>query len=151
MKKELDIRLITDNKRRFLPLLLLADEQESLIDTYLDRGELYALYDPDLRAVCVVTKEREGEWEIQNLAVDSAWQRRGYGQALVRHVVDSCRGRGHTLWVGTGDSPVTLPFYQRCGFQVDHRIKDYMLKAYDHPIFENGVQLFDKVYLRMKL
>ena len=28
---------------------------------------------------------------------------------------------------------------------------DYMLAHYDHPIYEDGVQLFDKVYLRMDL
>lgn len=134
-----------------MPLLLLADEQERRVLTYLHRGELYALYDPDLRGACLVTPEKEGEWEIQNVAVLEAWQRRGYGQALVRHVVQACRGRGHTLWVGTGDSPITLPFYERCGFRFDHRIKDYMLRAYDHPIMENGVQLLDKVYLRMAL
>ena len=44
---------------------------------------------------------------------------------------------------GTGDGPPTLPFYERCGFRFDHRIKNYMLIAYDHPIVENGVQLFD--------
>ena len=46
---------------------------------------------------------------------------------------------------------MTLPFYDHCGFTFSHRIKDYMLDHYDHPIVEDGVQLFDKVYLRMDL
>ena len=33
---------ISDNKRAFLPLLLLGDEQEEMIDRYLDRGTLWA-------------------------------------------------------------------------------------------------------------
>jgi len=69
----------------------------------------------------------------------------------VRHVADACKGRAKTLMVGTGDSPMTLPFYDQCGFTFSHRIKDYMLAHYDHPIYEDGVQLFDKVYLRMDL
>ena len=36
---------ITENKKRFLPLLLMADEQENMIDRYLDRGTLYAILD----------------------------------------------------------------------------------------------------------
>ena len=36
---------ILKNKKEFLELLLLADEQESMIDLYLERGEMYALYD----------------------------------------------------------------------------------------------------------
>ena len=31
---------ITENKKRFLNLLLLADEQESMINRYLERGEM---------------------------------------------------------------------------------------------------------------
>ena len=50
------ITLITQNKKRYLDLLLLADEQESMIDRYLERGELYALYDnSELVSVCVIT------------------------------------------------------------------------------------------------
>ena len=147
----MDIQLITENKGDYMPLLLLADEQTDMIEKYLYRGELYALFDPDLRAACVLTDEGDGVFELQNIAVLPEFQRRGYGRRLVAHAVDSCTGRAKTLMVGTGDSPMTLPFYHRCGFTFSHRIKDYMLDHYDHPIFEDGVQLFDKVYLRMDL
>ena len=33
------------DKKRFIDLLLLADEQESMIDRYLDRGELFVSHD----------------------------------------------------------------------------------------------------------
>ena len=39
----MEIKLITSNKKQFLDLLLLADEQESMIDKYLERGEMFAL------------------------------------------------------------------------------------------------------------
>ena len=71
----MDIRRIESGKRDFLPLLLLGDEQEDMIDRYLDRGTLLALYDGGLRAVCVVTKEAPGVFEIKNLAVEPAFQR----------------------------------------------------------------------------
>lgn len=32
-----------ENKREYLPLLLLADEQENMIDLYLDRGTMFVL------------------------------------------------------------------------------------------------------------
>ena len=147
----MDIRLITENKGHYMPLLLLADEQTDFIGEHLYRGALYALFHPDLRAACVLTDEGDGVFELQNIAVLPDFQRRGYGCLLVTHVVDACRGRAKTLMVGTGDSPMTLPFYDQCGFTFSHRIKDYMLAHYDHPIFEDGVQLFDKVYLRMDL
>ena len=39
----MNIREIHENKKQFLPLLLLADEQEDMIDRYLGRGTMYVL------------------------------------------------------------------------------------------------------------
>jgi Trp operon repressor len=39
------IEKIIENKKQFLDLLLLADEQENMIDRYLTSGDLFALYD----------------------------------------------------------------------------------------------------------
>lgn len=56
------IREITENKKEYLPLLLLADEQESMIALYLERGTMYVLeQETDVKAVCVVTDEGEEE------------------------------------------------------------------------------------------
>ena len=41
----MDIRRIESGKRDFLPLLLLGDEQEDMIDRYLERGTMYVLED----------------------------------------------------------------------------------------------------------
>ena len=65
----MEIRKITHHKKQYLPLLLLGDEQESMIDRYLSRGTLYALDDKGIKAVCVVTDEGNGIAEIKNLAV----------------------------------------------------------------------------------
>jgi len=46
----LNVVIISDNKKDFLDLLLLADEQEDMIDKYLYRGVLFALYDDDLKS-----------------------------------------------------------------------------------------------------
>ena len=148
----MEFQTISDNRRDFLPLLLLGDEQEEMIDRYLSRGTLWVLYDGGrLRCVCVVTEEEPGTFEITNLAVAPESQRRGYGRAMVEHVVRQCRGRGRRLLVGTGDSPLTVPFYEACGFRESHRVKNFFLENYDHPIYEAGRQLTDMVYFSMVL
>ena len=148
----MEFRRIEAEKRNFLPLLLLGDEQEDMIDRYLDRGVLTALYDGGLRAVCVVTEEAPGVFEIKNLAVEPAFHRRGYGRAMVERAVRDCRAAGgRRLLVGTGDSPLTLPFYRACGFRESHRVPDFFLDHYDHPIYEAGQLLTDMVYLSMEL
>lgn len=144
----MEIRSVTEHKKQYLPLLLLGDEQESMIDRYLERGELYALYDGGLRAVCVVTDEGGGVFELKNLATAPRYQRMGYGRALVEFVVSQYRGVCSTLLVGTGDSPLTVPFYEKCGFTESHRVKNFFTDHYDHPIFEAGKQLVDMVYLK---
>ena len=57
---------IDREKKRFLPLLLLADEQEEMIDRYLERGTMFALRGREggVRGVCVVTDEGAGILEI---------------------------------------------------------------------------------------
>ena len=148
----MEILEIKSNKREFLPLLLLGDEQEELINGYLDRGTLFVLYDGGiLRTAAVVTDEGNGAYEVQNLATASESQRRGYGKAMIAHIVQFCRPAASRLILGTGDSPLTLPFYAACGFRETHRVKDYFLMHYDHPIYEAGRQLVDQVYLCLDL
>lgn len=148
----MEIRRVESGKWEYLPLLLVGDEQADMIARYLDRGTLLALYDGGLRAVCVVTEEGPGVFEIKNLAVEPAFHRRGYGRAMVEQVARDCRAAGGTqLLVGTGDSPLTLPFYHACGFREHHRVPDFFLQHYDHPICEGGRRLVDMVYLSMEL
>ncbi len=47
--------------------------------------------------------------------------------------------------------PLTIPFYESCGFIRHHVIPGFFTDNYDHPIFEGGVQLKDMVCLRMPL
>ena len=143
--------IINENKKNFLDLLLLADEQEDMIDKYLHSGILFALYDCGLKSICVVTNEGDGVFEIQNLATYPQFQGRGYARHLINHVCDHFKGAGKTMIVGTGDSPITVPFYEKSGFSFSHRVENYILEHYDKPIFEGGVQLKDKVYLAREL
>ena len=142
---------IRENKKEYLELLLLADEQESMIDRYLDRGNMYALFEDGVRAVCVVTDEGGGILELKNLAVRPEYQRKGYGAAMIRFLEERYRGQYGILQVGTGDSPLTVPFYEACGFRRSHTVKNFFTEYYDHPIYEAGVLLKDMVYLRKKM
>lgn len=143
----MEIREVRENRKRYLSLLLLADEQEDMIDRYLPRGRMFVLDDDGVKAECVVTKEADGVYELKNLAVEPAFQGRGYGRALIDFVFvhfPDCR----TLLAGTGDSPLTLPFYQKCGFRECRRIRNFFTDNYDHPIIEAGVPLRDMVVLK---
>ena len=147
----MEIRMVAAQRKQYLPLLLLADEQEDMVDRYLERGTMYVLEDDSVKAECVVTDEGDGVLELKNLAVEPAFQGRGYGKALVDFLVRTYRGQYTVLQVGTGDSPSTIPFYEACGFRRHHLIKNFFTDHYDHPIYECGVQLVDMVYLQRDL
>ncbi len=148
----MEIRRVQHHKKDYLELLLLADEQESMIDRYLERGDMYALYDRgEAKAVCVVTEESEEILELKNLAVCPQCQRSGYGRKMIEFLCEQYKGKKTILQAGTGDSPVTLPFYERCGFTPSHRILNFFVDNYDHPIVECGKQLVDMVYLQKKI
>ena len=147
----MNVAIINDNKKAFLDLLLLADEQEDMIDKYLDRGTLFALYDDDLKSICVVTSEGNNTFEIQSLATYPQFQRKGYARYLINHVCDYYRDKGTTMILGTGDTPVIIRFYENSGFVISHRLENYFIEHYNEPIFEHGVQLQDKVYMKRKL
>lgn len=148
---EVSIQIITAHKKNFLPLLLEGDEQESSIDKYLERGELFALYDSDLKSICVVTDEGAGTLEIQNLTTDERYRGQGYATTLINHIVEHYKNRYDKIILGTGDVPGILSFYKQFGFVTTHRVVDYYTTHYDHPIMEEGVQLKDKVYLERKI
>ena len=147
----MDIREIDQNKKQFLPLLLLADEQEDMIDRYLDKGVLYVLDDDGIKSECVVTDEGRGIIEIKNIATWPEYQGKGYGKTLIDYIAMKYKDEYSILQVGTGDSSLTIPFYERCGFTRSHSIKNFFIDNYNHPIFENGVQLVDMIVLRRKL
>jgi len=147
----LNVSIISDGKKDYLDLLLLADEQEDMIDKYLYRGVMFALYDDDLKSICVVTDEGNGTFEIQSIATYPQFQGKGYARHLINHVCDYYRDKGTTMIVGTGDTPIIVPFYENSGFVLSHRIENYFIEYYNEPIFEHGVQLRDKVYLKRGL
>ena len=142
---------VKSDKKKYINLLLLADEQEDMIDRYLERGTMYILDDDGIKAECVVTEEPNGILEIKNIAVDPTHQRKGYGKMLMDFIAAKYSGQYFMLQVGTGDSPLTVPFYEKCGFQRSHIVKNFFLDHYDHLIYEGGVQLVDMIYLRKGL
>ena len=60
------IRIVETDRWQYRALLLLADEQEDMVDRYLERGTMYVLEDGGaVRAECVVTDEGDGILELK--------------------------------------------------------------------------------------
>lgn len=142
---------VKEHKKQYLALLLLADEQEDMINRYIENGTMYVLDEDGVKCECVVTDEGNGVLEIKNLATVPEHQGKGYGKIMIDYLVNAYQGKYSVLQVGTGDSPLTIPFYQKCGFVRSHRIPNFFTDHYDHPIYEGGIQLVDMIYLRRQI
>lgn len=142
---------VTENKKEYIDLLLLADEQEDMVARYLERGTMFVLDDNGVKCECVVTDEENGMLEIKNIATVPEYQGKGYAKALIDFLVKEYGGKYSVLQVGTGDSPLTVPFYEKCGFVRSHVIPNFFTDNYVHPIYECGVQLVDMVYLQRRI
>jgi Acetyltransferases len=138
---------VTSNRRKYIPLLLLGDEQEELVLAYIDKGDLFALSDEDGQtlAVALVLPHPQGV-ELKNLAVTPERHGQGLGSALLTQLF--ARYAGQWMFAGTGDVPSALGFYRKNGFLDSHRIPNFFLDHYDHVIVEDGIQLVDMVYLK---
>ncbi len=142
---------IENNKKRYIDLLLLGDEDEKMIDKYLERGEMYILDDNGIKAECVVTDEGNKILEIKNIAVSPKFQKQGYGKKLIEFITEKYSENFSVIQAGTGDSPLTIPFYEKCGFKKSHIVKNFFIDNYKNPIYEEGVQLIDMIYLQKNL
>ena len=100
---------------------------------------------------CVITDEENDILEIKNIATVPEYQGKGYAKALIEFIVNNYREQYAILQVGTGDSPLTIPFYEKCGFVRSYIISNFFTDNYDHPIYESGIQLVDMVYLQRPL
>lgn len=145
------VKIADNDKANYMELLLIADEQISMIEKYLYIGDMFALYDDDVKAVCVVTEEEYGIYEIKNIVTVPKYQKKGYAKNLISYIADYYKESGKQLFVGTGDCPGILKFYEKCGFFKSHVVKNFFTDNYDHPMFEDGIQLVDMVYLKREL
>lgn len=140
---------VFENRKRYLDLLLLADEQEDMVDRYLDSGRMFVLDDGGgVRCEAVVVELNAEACELKNLATSPEVQGHGYGRAMVRHVQRLFLERYDTMYVGTGETPGHMRFYQGCGFTYSHRVSNFFIDNYERPIIDGGVRLVDMVYLQ---
>lgn len=66
------------------------------------------------------------QWEIENIAVDGALQRQGYGSQLLREFVQCARNRGTATFLEVRESNLAArKLYEKMGFTAMGRRKSY--------------------------
>ena len=132
-----------------MDLLLEADPSELAIEQYLPISKCYvAKIAAKTIGVFVLKSKKNQVWELMNIAVEPAFQRKGFGLKLLRKAIEiATENTAKKLEVGTGAFGYQLAFYQKAGFRVTSIDKDFFLKNYEEPIFEFGIQHKDMLRL----
>lgn len=141
-----------DDREELVPLLLEADESESVLRGYLYEGNLYrVLADGEPVGAVLLIPEGDG-LEIKNIALVEDRRGRGLGRAAIEAVAALARATGaDRLLVGTADSSNgTIAFYRRVGFRDAGRLVGFF-DDYPEPVVEDGIVAHDMVRFEMKL
>ena len=134
----------------------LAEDSESALASYLDRGTVWVARDPDGSVAGHLQVVVHGDaWEVLNTAVAEERQGTGIGRRLIEHAVAETRAAGvRRLVVATAAADVgNLRFYQRCGFRMERVVQDAFGpgSGYPDPIEIDGIPLRDQVWFGLDL
>ena len=132
---------------RHKELLLIADPEEAVLDTYIHDCKLFeCVENGTVLGVAATLDLPDGSIELKNIAVAPQAQRGGIGSALLRFVCAWAGGR--RLIVGTADvSSEALAFYERNGFVRFSVIPNFFVDHYAEPVFDNGRPCRDMILL----
>ncbi|WP_165003632.1 MULTISPECIES: N-acetyltransferase [unclassified Enterococcus] len=140
-----------DKKNVPWTLLLEADPDEEKVAAYIETGEGFIWKEKNEIAGVLVYTTRQTEFEIMNLSVAEKEQGKGIGGQLLDAAFALLSARAETqkrILVRTGStSNAALHLYRKKGYQEISREKDYFIKNYPQPIFENGERLRDQITL----
>lgn len=151
MKNNINIFEVLDNKLNYIDLLLIGDEDINMIMKYIEKSNLYVLKLEEVIGLIALCEYDEDTIEIKNLAIKKEYQNLGYGKMLIDFIEKTFRNKYNFIILGTGDSPLTIPFYTKLGFKRYEIIENYFLENYNHEIIENGVLLKDLIILKKKI
>ena len=145
----MEIKEVNSNKEDFMEILLIGDEEVSMINKYLEQSTIFLFFFNDiLTSICAVMEVDSETVEIKNLATYPQYRNKGYASKLLNFVFDRYKKDFKAVILGTGENETTLNFYKKRGFIQTRRIKNFFTDNYSNPIFENGKQLTDMIYLK---
>jgi ribosomal protein S18 acetylase RimI-like enzyme len=143
-------------RERYLSLLLLADESEQQVRSYMQSGELYDFAaDGGVGGIVLAIPAADGAVELKAVAVAPALQGQGIGKRMLAAVLDDLRARGaRRVVVGTGNAGIgQLAYYQKAGFRLLRIERDFFSPARGYPeaMHDNGIRLRDMVWMEQWL
>ena len=148
------IEIHKDRRASYLNLLLIGDEDEKMVKSYINEGSLFTIvYEKkEIGVVQCLIDEEESAVEVKNMGLKEAYRRKGIGSKVIKKLeaLYECNHYSKMI-VGTADSSLeNIAFYKKAGFYQSGVKKNFFLQ-YVPPIYENGLQAIDMVMFEKKL
>ena len=151
---EIEFRRVILKKEIPWDILLLADPSLKMIKSYINKSIVYSLIVKKKFIGCVVLFSLNNQRvEIKALAIKEKYQGRGYGAKLLEFSFEEAkRLKYKEVFIGTANSSIgQLYLYQKMGFEINSLRKNFFIKNYKHPIWENQIQAKHLVWLKRKV
>jgi N-acetylglutamate synthase-like GNAT family acetyltransferase len=140
--EEIIIRQLPEGQPLPMELLLMADPDEAVLQSYIDFCiVLIAVNKGNTIGVLAMSPETREKAEIRNIAVAPAHRGKGVARKLLKEATDRATRLGYSiLQVCTGNSGIRqLKVYQQFGFELTDVRWNYFTKHYTTPIIEDGI------------
>ena len=136
------------NRKEYLRLLLLADPDETVLESYLSAGDMYlGLENEKIVCEAIILPLSSDTCELKNLATEPDSQRHGYARRLVDRLSHIYAERGfRTMLVGT--SITGTSFYPKLGFCPSHIVENFFTDNYANPVLDNGILCIHMYYFQ---
>lgn len=148
------IEIHKDRRASYLNLLLIGDEDEKIVKSYINEGSLFTIVykKKEVGVVQCLTDEEESAVEVKNIGLKEAYRGKGIGSKVIKKLeVLYERNQYSKMIVGTADSSLeNIAFYKKAGFYKRGVKKNFFLQ-YVPPIHENGLQAIDMIMFEKKL
>ncbi|GCF93400.1 N-acetyltransferase [Enterococcus florum] len=146
------IHLLSEKTALPWELLMLADPEKEKIEAYVyDSKVLVYEWRNEIVGVLVFKMIDEETVEIMNMAVSERMQRQGIADRLMERFLEEVH-RQPAVKAGivrTGEIPEgPMRLYQKHGFEVSERRKNYFVDYCAEPIFEGDQQLKDQIIMK---
>jgi aminoglycoside 6'-N-acetyltransferase I len=151
--EEIIVKQIPPEKADY-DLLLLADPSLKIVESYLDKSEIFiAESNNETLGTIVLLPIGNSTLEIKNLVVSISHQNKGIGKFLLEHAASyALKNKFSKLRICTGNSSLgQLALYQKTGFHIRGEVKNFFPEHYPEPIIENGIQCIDLIILEKEI
>lgn len=147
----MEIIEIKENKKQYINLLLEADPDKTVVEKYIDKSDMYVIFDNNQAvAEIVITKVNEEECELKNIATIKQARGKGYAGQLIQYVFDKYKNKYKRMIVGTTEN--MIPFYVLNGFtKYHHTVKNFFVDNYEEEIWDGNLHCIDMYYYAKEL